>query len=88
MPHTSVTFHDMGIETKCTLENCLHEFQHGYSLPKGALTTLQREETTAQLLGVCYGAKLVRGAYLERERQVAPHLVCDTYDATSHNYNT
>ncbi|KAF4529924.1 hypothetical protein B566_EDAN016554 [Ephemera danica] len=55
---------------------------------KNALATLAQEEQVARLSGVCYGAKLVRGAYLERERQVAPNVVCNSYQDTSKNYNT
>ncbi|XP_065351755.1 proline dehydrogenase 1, mitochondrial-like [Cloeon dipterum] len=53
---------------------------------KGALETLEFERLAASRFGVCYGAKLVRGAYLEKEKQVAPHLVCNSYDDTSKNY--
>lgn len=43
-------------------------------------------------MGVCFGAKLVRGAYLERERELSllnkyPDLTNPTYEATSANYD-
>ena len=43
-------------------------------------------------LGVCFGAKVVRGAYLERERQLAKNgnyadPTNPTYEATSEMYN-
>lgn len=53
---------------------------------QGALDTLKWENQVASHFGACYGAKLVRGAYLEKERQVAPHMVCENYEETSKNY--
>lgn len=55
-------------------------------LIKGALETLKWENQVASHFGVCYGAKLVRGAYLEKENQVAPHMVCENYEETGKNY--
>ena len=54
--------------------------------------SLEREYRIARQLGACFGAKLVRGAYLARERQLAQQQgraspVCDTYEDTSANYN-
>jgi hypothetical protein len=53
---------------------------------QGALETFKWENQVASHFGVCYGAKLVRGAYLEKESQVAPHMVCENYEETSKSY--
>ena len=54
-------------------------------------TNLEREYSITRQLGVCFGAKLVRGAYLARERQLAQQEgraspVCDSYEETGANY--
>jgi hypothetical protein len=61
-------------------KSCYHSFS------QGALETLKWENQVASHFGVCYGAKLVRGAYLEKENQVAPHMVCENYEETGSNY--
>ncbi|XP_059479665.1 proline dehydrogenase 1, mitochondrial-like [Neocloeon triangulifer] len=53
---------------------------------KGAMETIIWERKVAEYFQVCYGAKLVRGAYLEKELQVAPDLVCQSYEDTCNNY--
>ncbi|XP_061196348.1 uncharacterized protein LOC133204611 [Saccostrea echinata] len=53
---------------------------------------LAKDIALVQAHGVSFGAKLVRGAYLHKERSLAkekgyPDPVCETFDKTSENYN-
>ncbi|CAL8071530.1 unnamed protein product [Orchesella dallaii] len=60
---------------------------------KIAHNIVQRElDVTRSLLGVNWYGKIVRGAYMDRERYLAtkkqvPSPICDNYEATSHSYN-
>jgi hypothetical protein len=59
---------------------------------KDAFDKVNRELQMTRELGVCFGAKVVRGAYLERERQLAKNgnyadPTNPTYEATSEMYN-
>ncbi|XP_067015300.2 hydroxyproline dehydrogenase [Anabrus simplex] len=54
---------------------------------KRALDSLSQEIALAEQLGVCFGAKIVRGAYLEKERQIDPSTTCASYEDTGHNYH-
>ena len=38
---------------------------------QSARTTMEEELATAQAMGYCYGAKIVRGAYMDQERTLA-----------------
>lgn len=58
---------------------------------KATPVTLAREHALCRRLGACFGAKLVRGAYMARERQLAAEEgrespVCESYQDTSDNY--
>jgi Proline dehydrogenase len=58
-----------------------------------AVGTVKTElKVTRKLLGVNWNGKVVRGAYMDRERQVAagqgkPSPICDNYQLTSDSYN-
>lgn len=57
-----------------------------------AQQTISSELEVTQNVGCCFGAKLVRGAYLEKERRLAaeqgyPDPVNPSYEATGHMYN-
>ena len=59
---------------------------------KNACDKVCWEMSVTDQLGVCFGAKVVRGAYLERERQLAADgnyqdPTNATYEATSSMYN-
>jgi hypothetical protein len=54
---------------------------------KGALETLKLELDVTESLGACFAAKLVRGAYLERERQLDSNNICASYTKTGDNYH-
>ncbi|XP_013791455.2 hydroxyproline dehydrogenase-like [Limulus polyphemus] len=59
---------------------------------KKALETITTEVEMSQKLGVCFGAKIVRGAYMVQEHQRAvslgyPSPICENYEATNNNYN-
>ena len=57
---------------------------------RGAPDKVRREMSAARRLGVCFGAKVVRGAYLERERQLHAAGADPTnpdYQATSATYD-
>ncbi|XP_064470810.1 hydroxyproline dehydrogenase-like [Ornithodoros turicata] len=59
---------------------------------KNATQTLQHDITVAKNLGVAFGVKLVRGAYMDSERRRARAMkyedpVCDSYDSTNKSYN-
>ncbi|XP_071448227.1 hydroxyproline dehydrogenase-like [Hetaerina americana] len=58
---------------------------------KEAKSNLERELKIAEHLGLCYGAKIVRGAYLEQERSIelknGPSLTCSSHEETGQNYN-
>ncbi|XP_037074590.1 hydroxyproline dehydrogenase-like [Pollicipes pollicipes] len=58
---------------------------------KATPANLEREYAICQQLGACFGGKLVRGAYMARERQLAQQEgraspVCDSYEATTLSY--
>ncbi|XP_047098523.1 hydroxyproline dehydrogenase-like [Schistocerca piceifrons] len=53
---------------------------------KGASDMLSQELKILEELGACFAAKLVRGAYLEKERQQPVPLTCESYEATGINY--
>ncbi|XP_023216638.1 hydroxyproline dehydrogenase-like [Centruroides sculpturatus] len=53
---------------------------------------LKMEMNIANKFGTCFGAKVVRGAYITRETDYAlqkglPYPICDSYELTSKNYN-
>jgi hypothetical protein len=54
---------------------------------KRALETLKREVNVTESLGACFAAKLVRGAYLERERKLDSASICASYTETGENYH-
>ncbi|XP_076346204.1 hydroxyproline dehydrogenase-like isoform X2 [Tachypleus tridentatus] len=59
---------------------------------KKALQAITTEVEMSQKLGVCFGAKIVRGAYMVQEQQRAdrlgyPRPTCENYEATNNNYN-
>lgn len=54
---------------------------------KGALETLTLELDVTESLGACFAAKLVRGAYLERERELDSTNICASYAETGDNYH-
>jgi len=59
---------------------------------KQALNTVSSEQQLVTSLGCCFGAKIVRGAYMEKERKLAKMKgyedpVNDTYEATGEMYN-
>ncbi|XP_023717780.1 hydroxyproline dehydrogenase isoform X2 [Cryptotermes secundus] len=54
---------------------------------KGALETLTLELDVIESLGACFAAKLVRGAYLERERELDTTNICASYAETGDNYH-
>ncbi|XP_067326601.1 hydroxyproline dehydrogenase [Anolis sagrei] len=58
---------------------------------KDTLDRLTRDVSLTEHLGVCFGVKLVRGAYLEKERNLAkekgyPDLVQPNWEATNDSY--
>ncbi|XP_042327485.1 hydroxyproline dehydrogenase [Sceloporus undulatus] len=58
---------------------------------KDTLERLNRDVALTKCLGVCFGVKLVRGAYLEKERKLAkekgyPDPVQPNWDATNDSY--
>nr|XP_056720258.1 hydroxyproline dehydrogenase [Euleptes europaea] len=58
---------------------------------KGTLKQLSQDVALAERLGVCFGVKLVRGAYLQKELQRArekgyPDPVHPTWEATNESY--
>eukprot|EP00090_Calanus_glacialis_P005915 TRINITY_DN14627_c0_g1_i1.p1 TRINITY_DN14627_c0_g1~~TRINITY_DN14627_c0_g1_i1.p1 ORF type:complete len:474 (-),score=127.41 TRINITY_DN14627_c0_g1_i1:305-1726(-) len=59
---------------------------------KQALNTVSTEQQLVTSLGCCFGAKIVRGAYMEKERKLAKMKgyedpVNDTYEETGEMYN-
>jgi len=59
---------------------------------KQALNTVTSEQELISSLGCCFGAKIVRGAYMEKERKLAKlkgyeDPVNETYEATGEMYN-
>lgn len=62
------------------------------SLPQETPNILLKDIELAQTHGVTFGAKLVRGAYIYKERALAsekgyPDPVCETFEKTTENYN-
>ena len=60
---------------------------------RGAADTVRQDLAVAEAAGCCFGAKVVRGAYLEKERRLAlergyPDPVNPTYEATGKMYNS
>lgn len=53
---------------------------------KGASNAVSQEIRILEELGACFAAKIVRGAYLEKERQQPFPLTCESYEATGINY--
>ena len=56
------------------------------------MNTIKSEKSIVDHHGVHFGAKVVRGAYLEKERKLAklgayPDPVNDSYEATGQMYN-
>ena len=59
---------------------------------KQALNTISSEMDVVKSFGKCFGAKIVRGAYMEKERKLAKlngyeDPVNDNYEATGEMYN-
>ncbi|CAG7834136.1 unnamed protein product, partial [Allacma fusca] len=59
---------------------------------KSAVTTTESELEVTKLIGVNWYGKIVRGAYMDRERKIAssqsiPSPICDSYDESSISYN-
>ena len=59
---------------------------------KQALDTISTEMEVVRSLGACFGAKIVRGAYMDKERKLAKlhgyeDPVNDSYEATGEMYN-
>jgi hypothetical protein len=54
---------------------------------KRALETFKLELDVTESLGACFAAKLVRGAYLERERELDSTSICASYAETGENYH-
>ena len=59
---------------------------------KQALDTVSAEKDLVTAHGCCFGAKIVRGAYMEKERKLAKEAGCEdpvneTYEATGAMYN-
>ncbi|KAG8179766.1 hypothetical protein JTE90_022941 [Oedothorax gibbosus] len=59
---------------QCYLKDAERRVRHEYQLLKEGV-------------GVCFGAKLVRGAYMMQERARTPDPVCRDYKATTDNYH-
>jgi len=57
-----------------------------YSFYKRALETLKLELDVTESLGACFAVKLVRGAYLERERELDSTSTCESHAETGENY--
>lgn len=60
---------------------------------KEALRTLRNHMDVVESAGKCFGAKIVRGAYMEKERMLAakkgyPDPICDTYEDTGRMYDS
>lgn len=55
---------------------------------KRALETLTLELDVTESLGACFSVKLVRGAYLEKERKLDPECTCTSYVKTGENYHS
>jgi len=60
---------------------------------KGAARDILQDISMTESWGCCFGAKVVRGAYLEKERLLArqqgyPDPVCDTYEDTGAMYRS
>jgi hypothetical protein len=51
------------------------------------LETLKLELAVTESLGACFAVKLVRGAYLERERELDPTSTCKSHAKTGENYH-
>ena len=56
------------------------------------LDNIKKDLAVAEAAGCCFGAKIVRGAYLEKERKLAleqgyPDPINPTYEATGQMYN-
>jgi hypothetical protein len=56
-------------------------------LYKRALETFTLELGVTESLGACFAAKLVRGAYLEKERKLDPTSICVSHAKTGQNYH-
>nr|CAD7575603.1 unnamed protein product [Timema californicum] len=54
---------------------------------KDSWKNLNDEINISQQLGACFAAKIVRGAYLEKERCISPENVCTSHACTGENYN-
>nr|CAD7408891.1 unnamed protein product [Timema poppensis] len=54
---------------------------------KDTWKNLNDEINISQQLGACFAAKIVRGAYLEKERCISPENVCTSHACTGENYN-
>jgi hypothetical protein len=57
------------------------------SFYKRALETLKLELDVTESLGACFAVKLVRGAYLERERELDSTSTCESHAKTGENYH-
>ena len=60
---------------------------------KAALTTISSELAVVEGFGRSFGAKIVRGAYMDKERKLARERdyedpVNETYEATGEMYNS
>ncbi|KAJ9576208.1 hypothetical protein L9F63_006941 [Diploptera punctata] len=53
---------------------------------KRAMQMITHELDILNKLGACFGVKLVRGAYLEKERRLDPTSVCESHYNTGQNY--
>ncbi|PSN43473.1 Hydroxyproline dehydrogenase [Blattella germanica] len=54
--------------------------------PVRAMQTLTHELDILEKLGACFAVKLVRGAYLEKERKMDPTSTCESHSKTGENY--